>query len=52
MAQVAINGNVHNVSAGERFGAGNDFLLQSFSGDCVRFLHGDEPFTLCVSEEK
>ena len=52
MAQVEINGNVHNVSQGERFGPGNDFLLQSISGDCARFLFGDEPFTLCVSEEK
>jgi hypothetical protein len=52
MAQVEINGNVHNVSQGERFGPGNDYLLQSISGDCARFLFGDEPFTLCVSEEK
>jgi hypothetical protein len=52
MAQVAINENVHNVSQGERFGPGNDYLLQSISGDCARFLFGDEPFTLCVSEEK
>ena len=52
MAQVEINGTVHNVSQGERFGPGNDYLLQSISGDCARFLFGDEPFTLCVSEEK
>jgi hypothetical protein len=52
MVQVEINGTVHNVSVGERFGPGRDYMLQSISGDCARFLFGDEPFTLCVSEEK
>jgi hypothetical protein len=52
MVQVEVNGTVHNVSVGERFGPGRDYMLQSVSGDCARFLFGDEPFTLCVSEEK
>lgn len=52
MVQVEVNGTVHNVSIGERFGPGRDYMLQSISGDCARFLFGDEPFTLCVSEEK
>lgn len=52
MVQVAVNSNVHNVSVGERFGPGNDYQLQSITGDCARFVYGDEPFTLCVSEDK
>jgi hypothetical protein len=52
MVQVAVNGNVHNVSVGEDFGPGGAYMLQSISGSCATFLYGDEPFTLCVSVQK
>jgi hypothetical protein len=52
MVQVAVNGNVHNVGVGDDFGPGNDYMLQSISGNCATFLYGDEPFTLCVSVQK
>lgn len=52
MAQVEINGTVYNVSEGEDFGPGQNYQLMQISGKCASFRFGDDPFTLCVSEEK
>jgi hypothetical protein len=50
MAQVDVDGTVHTVAEGERFGGG--FQLVSVSGDCADLLFGDDAFTLCVTERK
>jgi hypothetical protein len=48
--QVEVDGTVYTVSVGETF-AGN-FRLVSISGNCARFVFGDEGFTLCTSPRK
>ncbi len=50
-AQVEVDGTVYTVSEGDTF-AGGDFQLVSISGDCARFLFGDEAFTLCLNPQK
>jgi hypothetical protein len=48
--QVEVDGNVFTVSLGERFDG--NFRLVSISGNCARFVFGDEGFTLCTSPRK
>jgi hypothetical protein len=50
MVQVEVDGRVFTVSEGETF-HGN-FRLVSISGNCARFVFGDEGFTLCTSPRK
>lgn len=49
--QVEVDGTVYTVSEGDTFAQG-DFQLVSISGDCARFLFGDEAFTLCLNPQK
>jgi hypothetical protein len=46
--QVTVDGEAYRVNEGDEF-AGN-FRLVSVSGNCARFLFGDESFTLCQGE--
>jgi hypothetical protein len=48
--QVEVDGTVFTVSLGERFDG--NFRLVSISGNCARFVFGDEGFTLCTSPRK
>lgn len=45
-AQVEVDGDVFTVSVGETFD--DNFRLVSISGECARFVFGDEGFTLCT----
>jgi len=49
--QVEVDGTVFDVGIGDQF-AGGRFELQSVSGNCARFLFGDESFTLCLNVQK
>ena len=46
--QVEVDGHTSTVNEGQQF-AGN-FELVSVSGNCARFLFGDESFSLCQGE--
>ena len=48
--QVEVDGRVFTVSVGETFDG--NFRLVSISGNCARFVFGDEGFTLCTSPQK
>jgi hypothetical protein len=48
--QVEVDGTVFTVSVGETFDG--NFRLVSISGNCARFVFGDEGFTLCTSPQK
>jgi hypothetical protein len=49
--QVEVDGTVFDVGIGDQF-AGGRFELLSVSGNCARFLFGDETFTLCLNVQK
>jgi hypothetical protein len=49
-AQVEVDGKVYTVSEGQTFA--DNFKLVSISGECARFLFGDEAFTLCTNPQK
>lgn len=49
-AQVEVDGDVFTVSVGETFD--DNFRLVSISGECARFVFGDEGFTLCTIAPK
>lgn len=46
--QVEVDGEAFTVDEGEQFA--QNFELVSVSGNCARFLFGDESFTLCQGE--
>ncbi len=48
--QVEVDGDVFTVSVGETFD--DNFRLISISGECARFVFGDEGFTLCTIAPK
>ncbi|HZD80096.1 MAG TPA: hypothetical protein VE646_08650, partial [Actinomycetota bacterium] len=49
-AQVEVDGKVYTVAEGQTFDG--NFKLVSISGQCARFLYGDEPFSLCTNPQK
>jgi hypothetical protein len=49
-AQVEVDGTVYTVSEGQKFD--DNFKLVSISGNCARFLYGDQSFTLCLNPQK
>ncbi|HVM40508.1 MAG TPA: hypothetical protein VM618_06985 [Acidimicrobiia bacterium] len=54
VAAVDVDGQRFQAAAGERFGPADEFEVASIdtTSDCVLFRRGDEPFTLCVGEER
>ncbi|HEX9122472.1 MAG TPA: hypothetical protein VF984_03815 [Actinomycetota bacterium] len=49
-AQVEVDGTVYTVSEGQTFA--DNFELVSISGECARFLFGDQSFSLCTNPQK
>jgi hypothetical protein len=48
LAVVQVNSTIYEVRRGQQFA--DHFRLNSFDGNCVNVLHGDDAFTLCEGE--